>query len=637
MKFRCFAGLALLVSTIVSCSGAKEYKEITEEDISVSIAHPRVFFLPEDEKKIKEKMDGDEFLSAVHQEIIRKSEYFLSSEPLEYELTGRYLLSVCREALNQMFFLAYSYRMTGDMRYAEKARALMLNVCDFPSWNPQHYLDVGEMTATVAMAYDWLYGLLSEDERRIAREAIVEKGIKTSMSQYNPNPADYYFLTKYSNWNAVCNMGLIWGALAVYEDYPELARFVIARGINSTRNYTLTEYQPDGNFPEGYTYWSYGTNFLIMMYDAIEKATGLDLGLSKNKGFMRSGEYILQMTAKNFETFRYADCGETRTKLEIPLFWMQSQTGDPTLLYREKERFDYLKSRENLSKLFSVRFLPVVMFWARKGALEHTIKPTERLFVGQGNVPVAVMRNHWGGEDEIFLGLKAGTSYNFHAHMDVGSFVMMRGDNEWFTDLEHEGYYQIEKHGIKLSEKKEDSPRWSIFRDGMYSHSLIIFDDRRQDPDAYASIVSCADNPGMIYAVTQLKDTQHNMMDSYLRGVAIVDDKYVVVRDEIEGLHSDTPIRWAAMTLAEVEMIDDHKAVLEMNGDRLFVVVEGEGIKLQTFSTKADNEFEASNEFATLIGFSANLTSGSRSVFSVYLIPEEDYGTQRPLPEIKRW
>lgn len=628
--------LAVAVSAASSCK-SEQVPELTEDQIEITMNHPRVMFLAGEEDEIRQKMEGDEFLTSVNDEIIRQSKKFLKEEPLEYELIGRRLLSVSRKAINQIYFLAYSYRMTGDIRYADKARQVMLDVCAFPSWNPSHYLDVGEMTAAVAIAYDWLYDLLTEEERAIARESIVEKGFKTSMAEYNPNPDDYYFLIKYSNWNAVCNMGLAWGAIAVYDYYPELSRMIIARAVNSTRNYTLTEYQPDGNFPEGYTYWSYGTNFLLMLYDSIEKACGLKLNLEKDKGLMKSGDYILHMTAQDMGTFRYADCGSTKTKLEIPLFWMSAKTGDNSLLYREAERFAMLRDSGRLSKLYNVRFLPVVMFWAQKGCFENVPAPKQRLYVGQGDVPIAIMRNHWGGDDEIFLGLKAGTSYNFHAHMDVGSFSMFVGGDEWFTDLEHDGYEDIEKHGIKLSAKTEDSARWDVFRDGMYSHSQMIFADRRQDPDAYASIVSSGDRKNFVWAATELKATQHNMMESYLRGAAIVNDSYVVIKDEIVGLGEETPVRWAAMTLAQVNILDEHTAELQMNGHKLYLKAEGEGIELTTFSTKPAHDYEASNDDATLVGFTSVLPAGARTEYTVYLVPEAVYGTEKPINPIKEW
>ena len=53
----------------------------------------------------------------------------------------------------------------------------MLQAASFPDWNPQHFLDVGEMTMALAIGYDWLYDSLQPDTRRVVREAIIEKDL----------------------------------------------------------------------------------------------------------------------------------------------------------------------------------------------------------------------------------------------------------------------------------------------------------------------------------------------------------------------------------------------------------------------------------------------------------------------------
>lgn len=68
--------------------------------------------------------------------------------------------------------------MTGDDQFKERAEQEMLAAAAFPDWNPSHFLDVGEMTAALAIGYDWLYDALPPASRAIIRQAIVEKGLK---------------------------------------------------------------------------------------------------------------------------------------------------------------------------------------------------------------------------------------------------------------------------------------------------------------------------------------------------------------------------------------------------------------------------------------------------------------------------
>lgn len=94
----------------------------------------------------------------------------------------------------------------------------MLEVSRFKDWNPSHFLDTGEMAMAVAIGYDWLFDELSGQEKQILRKALVEKAITPSF-----NPSYNWFLNSSINWNQVCNAGLLYAALAIYEDETELA------------------------------------------------------------------------------------------------------------------------------------------------------------------------------------------------------------------------------------------------------------------------------------------------------------------------------------------------------------------------------------------------------------------------------
>lgn len=89
------------------------------------------------------------------------------------------------------------------------------------------------------------------------------------------------------NWNQVCNAGMTYGALAIYEDQPALAKQIIGRAFESIK-LPMKDYGPDGIYPEGYGYWGYGTSFNVLFLDAIEKLFKTDFGLNKAPGFLKT-------------------------------------------------------------------------------------------------------------------------------------------------------------------------------------------------------------------------------------------------------------------------------------------------------------------------------------------------------------
>jgi hypothetical protein len=138
---------------------------------------------------------------------------------------------------------------------------------------------VAEMTMAAAIGYDWLFNDLSTSSKEIIREAILTKGIEPSYDKkYN------WFLKASHNWNQVCNAGMTFGALAVYEDAPELAQKTIERAVETIK-LPMKDYQPSGAYPEGDSYWTYGTSFNVLFLNAIEKVYDTDFGLTNTPGF----------------------------------------------------------------------------------------------------------------------------------------------------------------------------------------------------------------------------------------------------------------------------------------------------------------------------------------------------------------
>src|SRR6476646_8484236 len=114
--------------------------------------------------------------------------------------------------------------MDGDKQFAERARQEMLAAAGFDDWDPNHFLDVAEMTAALAIGYDWLFDTLSPEDRASIKTAIIEKGLKPGLAAYEKGE----WWTKVShNWANVCAGGLSLGALAIADEEPEIARRVL--------------------------------------------------------------------------------------------------------------------------------------------------------------------------------------------------------------------------------------------------------------------------------------------------------------------------------------------------------------------------------------------------------------------------
>lgn len=581
--------------------------------------HPVLLLAEGEEADIQHRVNTDDTWKEVHFAILEKSNTFFRRPLLQRQMTGRRLLSVSRDCIHRVFYLAYAYRMTGEERFAKRAEEEMLAVAAFSDWNPSHFLDVAEMTLGMAIGYDWLYHYLPESSRKTIRYAIKTKGLDPSFdNSYN------WFLGASHNWNQVCNAGMVFGALAVEGVYPDLARLVIDRAIETIPR-PMTTYQPSGAYPEGYAYWGYGTTMNVLLIQALEEAYGTDYGLSETPGFLPTAEFMLHMVAPSSTSFNWGDCSPGG-RLQPAMFWFAQQANAPSLLYMEKKFLE----PSNDPKYDNDRLLPALMIWAKGIPLASVSPPDEKVWVGQGANPVALMRTAWNDPRAIYLGFKAGSPSVNHGHMDIGSFVMEADGVRWAADFGLQNYESLESKGIQVFGTAQDAQRWTIFRLNNYAHNTLTIDDALQRVDGYARIDRYSDAADFTYAISDISSVYDGHLASAVRGAAIIDQQYVLVQDEIRTLDKPTTIRWNMLTPAVVSLGEKGATLIEDGKTLQLQVIGPEGIQMKTWSTDPDTDYDAPNPGTTFVGFEYNMPPNSSETFRVVLVPESAAGAVAP-------
>ncbi|MBO7679545.1 MAG: hypothetical protein J6S75_07745, partial [Thermoguttaceae bacterium] len=152
-------------------------------DAAVSAMSPgaRLFYTPQRIALAKAKIDGDPIWGAYYSALENHANALLDVPPLERILEGRRLLPVSREALRRIFTLTFCAEIHPEKtEYAERALAEMRAIAQFSDWNPLHFLDVGEMTAAMAIGYDALRSRMSEEDQNLIAGAIVDKGLRST-------------------------------------------------------------------------------------------------------------------------------------------------------------------------------------------------------------------------------------------------------------------------------------------------------------------------------------------------------------------------------------------------------------------------------------------------------------------------
>ncbi|GAB3575367.1 hypothetical protein GCM10027578_39450 [Spirosoma luteolum] len=621
------AGLGLLGGLLLGTPGTRGQDTPIRPGTTVG-PHPRLLLTTADEARVREAIRRDSGLAAVHQTILTECNAMLGLPPVERIQIGRRLLDKSREALRRIFFLAYAWRSTRQPVYRERAERELLAIAAFSDWNPSHFLDVAEMTLAAAIGYDWLYADLPETSRAAVRTAILEKGLAPSLDARHNG-----WLQLDNNWNQVCNAGISYGALAVYESMPDTARHLLNRAIQSVR-IPMRVYEPDGAYPEGYNYWGYGTGFNVLLISALERALGSQFGLADGPGFHQTAAYMLHMVGPSGQSFNYSDAGRG-TEIQPAQFWFASWLDDPSLTWFEHRQLAGPQPRPYRHE----RLLPTVLIWGSWLGGQPSPTPRATSWVGQGETPVALLRTSWTAPRALFMGLKGGSPGVSHAHMDVGSFVLDADGLRWAIDLGMQEYNSLESKGLQIWGRNQQAQRWSVFRYRNQAHNTLTVNDSLQRVTGKAPIEAGTANPAFRYAITDLSGVYAGQLAQARRGIALVDEAYAQVRDEVQATDSPASVRWAMLTPATVTITAPNRAELRQGGKTLVLeVVEPAGVQLTSWSADPPHDYDAPNPDVRFVGFALQVPAGQRSTLSVRLVPGSAAGrAPKPIRPLGEW
>lgn len=528
-------------------------------DFSGIPSHPRIILRGDDVSRLRTVATSDPALRICNEYIELYADRSMDAPVSVRKKTGKRLLSVSRNVERRVLAFSYMYLLTSDLRFAERAEREMLAAAGFEDWNPSHFLDVAEMTAALAIGYDWLYDVLSEEGRHTIERAIIDKGLNATA-----NEKYLKFYHRVNNWNQVCNAGLTLGAIAVYDICPDIASRQIERSIESNR-IAMGSYGPDGVYPEGYSYWGYGTWYEVLLIEALRTSLGSSFGLESYPGFLSSATFMDYMVAPSGEVFNFSDCGHPRNFSNMLLYWFAGEKHDMSILWTDRRS---LQESDN-PRFLDERLLPVAMLFASRLRLDGIDRPRDRTWVGGGEQPVFIY-NERDDANRTFLAVKGGSASINHAHMDAGSFVYEHDGVRWASDPGSQDYHSLESKKVDLWNKKQESQRWDVFRIGPASHNTLTVDDARHVVSGNVPFVSVLDVPSEHGVVMNLTPVLRNVSGAERR--IWVDDRGLLsVMDRVEAAECRCSVRWTLWTEADAEILNQHTVRLTRSGKTMLL------------------------------------------------------------------
>ncbi len=520
-------------------------------------SQPRLVFNPAILKELNKNLKTDPVLQNMYDIIQKNAESVFEKPLLERNVVGRRLLGTSREMLWRINMLGFVYLMEKDARILQRINDEVVAVCNFTDWNPSHYLDVAEMSTAVAFALDWTAGKLPKSTIEMAKKALIEKGINPSWPA-NGNTPGWAYGT--NNWNQVCNGGMIAASIAIAEVDPELAAKTIWRALDGLPH-SLVEYGPDGVYPEGSTYWGYGTSFSVITAAMLESAFGNDFGHWEYPAFKESAVFRALSNAPSGWYYNFADCGDKRGEGgDIILAWFATKSGNK--LFYEKERF--LISADDSDGLS--RLAGASMAWLS----QYKEKSGEKLptaWKGEGANPVVFFNGGENDPHQYYFGGKGGRGMVNHGNMDGGSFIFELNGVRWVIDPGNQSYHELEQTGFDLWGRCQNCERWTLLTKNNYGHSTITVNDSLHQTEGLVTLSDFKDG-AQPEATFDMSATLGDLVKSASRRFVKDSPTSVVIEDNIETSDKTRLIIWQLMTTADVE-ITKYGALLKQDGKEL--------------------------------------------------------------------
>ena len=580
--------------------------------------HPRIMINKKELEDLKEDIKKDGFKKKWAESLIASADKSLNTPPPVYESYDGTRMAHTAAGLGVTFGMAYL--LTGDSKYVDAAWVQLKEVCSWMDWNPSHYLDTGENSADVAMAYDWLYHGLTDEQRKHIEEGLYRNGVMRSALANHGQTWGGRLYSLHDNWSLVCNGGVYLGAVALLDVYPEVSADCISQFTHGVEA-AIKGFAPDGGWHEGPGYWGYAILPFLKMVDTSMGVFGTEYGLMSSQGLNDTAAFRLAIQSAQ-GTFNYADADESKPDYPVSLIYLAD--------YYDEPGYAAMSVKNGNGGLYGL-----LWFDESISVDEEPSLATDHFYEG---VQVATMRSSWLDSDSAYVawvgGLEYGPKGGAHGHLDNGSFIFDTLGERWAIDIGRDSYL-LDGYGAPDIRR-----RFKIFRLRAESHNTIIINPDGSGVDhnnmGYAKIDGIVSKEKGAISVMDMTETLEPHVSSAKRGLFLTDSrKSLVVRDELV-LKKESDIYWHMYTKATATDITDTGLTLMKNGKKLrvdfasdadFEISFGHAEAMEGMPTvKGENLNDGINKIQVKIKGSGNLKFTAKlSPEGVYTTPISDY------------
>lgn len=543
--------------------------------------HPRIFADADDFARLREEVKSDPYKKEWAQKVIAKADVLVAdSEDAEYDISTGRLTDITNPDKTALAHLGMAYQLTGEKKYAERAIKKAKNLCSYPDWYPPHTLGTGAASIGVALAFDWCYDAISEEDKQYIMEQSKINGLDAFREVYY-GTATYnnkFWGKTDTNWGGVCNGGALSLAFAIAEYDLDYAMDTAYNALRSLE-YPIYAIAPDGAWHEGPSYWSYYFSGLSAALASYESCIGEVHEGVYYKGMDGMLTFQAHFTGPVGKYNAYNDAGGSTADVPARLY-IASRTGKDAIV---KHYIDNLKLNLSLNDFVPDNVAQLLWYDTSMTGKEFDLTaelPVDEYF---RDTEFMSMRQNWNDTDALWVSATGGISNTSHSHLDSGSFVLSLNGILWATELGTEdAYYSRDGKNYALN---AGYTNWHYYRRKAEGHNMVVINldnEHEIDKNVHSSFNPMVSGKGRAYTSIDLTETYgKSKVNNYLRGYMVSDGRRAfTVRDEIDLATANSDLHWYMNTDGDIVVLDNKTAVINQNGQQLLVqfAVDGDNV-----------------------------------------------------------
>ncbi len=408
-----------------------------------------------------------------------------------------------RQIENRLVTLSTLYGLTEERRYADRARAMLLELARYERWyefpwrGAEGNLSNAHFAIGAATAYDAVYDTMTAEEREVVRSAILEKGLRPMSIDLGNRDQHNIVVAK--------QVAMLIGALAIADEEPAAGKYVL-------RTYaylkTYLDLRVESEETEGLMYTNVAAKHIAEAASALKKATG--------DATLLDHPYMSEVVPDMFFYFQsaggeatFANLSDAHAKLDLSyIMSLLAANAKHEAAMGYVERYESTKPAVLLNLLHAPELpkgvSPDVYFADRKS----------KVFP---HIGWAALRSGWGAEDHA-LAFASSPSKRDHNHFDQNHFILNVAGEWLIADPGYQDYRPGPRHE---------------FTNGTVGHNGLLVNGKGQSRRGGGRLTAWGAAPGFAFAAGEAADAYEGALRGWRRTIVHASDAYYIVLDDI--------------------------------------------------------------------------------------------------------